>query len=254
MVCELAYVSDERLCTILSWFAQGKLRVALTQSKEQQRKVYDLGCPAYCENLISGFQKKKNSHDENGLLPIDLPRPPNGFKSLIRFAVNLLEFTASNAYLRGTLFYSIFSNTIVLSDIDHAQRYREHLLRNNHRCPAILTMTGDLIASDGLMDPNRRCPNSMDQLRFTFGELPATEKSEYQKQLKLLGALNELRTMRSEMNIVQLEVQQCEKELATRQQVLRPTIKELETKLAMLKEKTEKLHHRNSPPAKRKKR
>lgn len=240
------------MCTILSWFAQAKLKVALTQNKEQQRKVYDLGCPAYSETLISGFQKK-GGYDPNGLLPIDLPRPPDGFRSSINFAVNLLEFTPRNAYLRGTLFYSVFSNTIVLSDLDHAQKYREHLLKSHHRCPAILTMGGDVLAGDGLMDPNRRCPPRLDQLRYTFGELPPTEKPEYQTKLNTLRKLNELRESTSEVNLVRQEVQQCEIDLKERQKMLQPRITQLEEMLSTIREKAEQIPDAARPPPSKKK-
>lgn len=251
LVCELAYVSDVKLCTILSWYAQAKLKVAVTQKKEQQKKVYDLGCPAYSENLISGFQKR-GGYDKNSLLPIDLPHPPSGFRSRIRFAVNLLELTQENAYLRGTLFYSIFGNTIVLSDLEHGQRYREHLIASHHRCPAILTMEGDLIAADGLMDPNRKCPSSLAQLRFTFGEYPVTESPEYQKQLTTIRQLNDLRQATSDVNFILQEAQQCEFDLNERYKTLQPRITELEGMLASIRQKTEKIAA--SPAAKRKRR
>ena len=211
------------------------MKVALCETKEQQRKVYNLGYPAYSENLICGFQQRGyNANRDGGVLPLDLPKPPNGFKSKIQFAVNLLEFTEENARLRRTLFFSVFNKTIVVDDLESAQLYREHLVRLNQKCPAILTMNGDLISGDGLMDPNRKCPRRLEDLRFTFGELPPTGKPEFHRLVADLHKLEELRNATRDTNVSQQEVQQCEKDLRDRQSVLEPRIMELETKLRLL--------------------
>jgi len=239
----LAHVSDEKICRILSWFAQGKMKVALCETKEQQRKVYNLGCPAYSENLISGFQQRGyNANRNEGLLPLDLPTPPNNFKSKIQFAVNLLEFTNENAHLRRTLFFSVFSNTIVLDDLESAQVYREHLIRSHRKCPAILTMNGDMISGDGLMDPNRKCPQRLEDLRFTFGELPHTGKPEFHRLVADLHKLEELRKATFDTSVSQQEVQQCNKDFRERQSALEPRITELEAKLRDARFKIETLN------------
>lgn len=239
LVCELAYVSDENLCRILSWYAQSKMKVALCETREQQRKVYDLGCPAYSESLIVGFNRRGHNTQNTDLLPIDLPRPPNGFRSQIDFAVNLLEFTEENRHLRSTLYWSVFSRTIVVSDLEQAQRYREHVVKLKQPCPAILTLTGDLIASDGLMDPSRKCPLKMTMLRYTFGELPLKQRNEFQTLQTSLHTLEELRRARVDADIAGETVKQCQIELRQKDALLSPKIQELQKRLDAIRKSTD---------------
>lgn len=230
LVCELAYVSDVNICRILSWYAQGKMKVALCEKKEQQRTVYDLGYPAYAEDLIMGFQKRGYFHNPKDLLPIDLPKPPDGFKSKIHFAVNLLEFIEENQYLRATLFWSVFGKTIVVQDLDSAQAYRAHLLRMKQPCPAILTLNGNLLAADGLMDPKRRSPERLDSLNFTFGELPVTQKPQYSNLKFELESLHSLRQIVSDCETFEQEVRQYQLNYQDKQTINTPIIRDLENK------------------------
>lgn len=249
-------MSEENLCRILSWYAQGKMRVALTETREQQRKVYDLGCPAYAESLLVGFNRHGFNSKRDDMLPIDLPSPPPGFRSRIDFAVNLLQFQEKYKYLRSTLFWSVFSRTIVVKDLEHAQKYREHVVKLKQPCPAILTMNGDLIASDGLMDPGRRCPPSMRQLKYTFGELPPTEKHEYQNSKTELDRLEELKNAKYDNDVLAQHVEHAKKVLQNQERLNNPKIEQLEKKLKTLRaeaEKVEGLHKGPSPTKKRKK-
>ena len=245
LVCELAYVADENNCRILSWYAQPKMKVALCETREQQKKVYDLGCPAYSKNLINSFRKRGFDGDNGELLPIDLPDPPKNFKSSIDFAVNLLEFKDDDKNLRATLFWSIFNRTIVVKDIEHAQRYREHVIKQKQPCPAILTYQGDLLASDGLMDPGRRCPPKLEQLRYSFSELPPTERKEYYQLKDDMLKVEELRRITFELNVMGQEVKQYQIDLTNKQKSVMPLIKEHELNLTGLKRKAESIKNQS---------
>ena len=142
LVCELAYVTDETHCRILSWYAQAKMKVAYCDTKEQQNKVYNLKVPAYAKTLLFPFSKEGYDPESGLPLPIELPDPPKGFKSPIDLAVNLLHFKEEHRGLRASLFYSVFNRTIVVKDVASAQQYRAHVIKMKKPCPAILTMNG----------------------------------------------------------------------------------------------------------------
>ncbi|XP_065660153.1 structural maintenance of chromosomes flexible hinge domain-containing protein 1 isoform X3 [Hydra vulgaris] len=251
LVCELAFVSDPNLSKILSWYVQSKMRVALCETLEQQRKVYELGYPAYSESLIHGYYKNNLITSQENLIPIKITPPPN-FLSPIRYAINLLEFKEGYSYLRSTLYWSLFSYTLVVNTLDDAQRYREHIIRqNNTSCHAILTLNGDLIASDGLMDPQRRCPKSIENLKYAFGELPATERKEYNDLQHERRRLEELRKLRFSMVVAEQDVQQSVKNLRDKEETLMPQIIKLEQKRENLKRLAD--DNLNLTPNKRKK-
>lgn len=228
------------------------MRVALCETRGQQKKVYDMGCPAYSLNLMFPYHKRGFDPMKEDLLPIDLPDPPKGFQSPIDLAVNLLEFKRENKHLRSTLFWSIFQRTIVVKDIEHAQKYREHVIKLKVSCPAILTSFGDLLAADGLMDPGRRCPPSLENLRYTFGELPPLERAEFCNMKSDREKLEALRQVAVELNMLDKEVKQSQLDLSKKQKQIAPLIKEHEEKLNCVKRKAEKLQTETSNVKKRK--
>ena len=228
------------------------MRVALCETREQQRKVYDLGCPAYSESLMKNFSRGNISSNPENLLTIEIPDPPPGFNSFIRCAVNLLEFKEHYSYLRSSLYWSVFSRTLVVNDLDHAQRYREHLTLLGHNCPAILTLSGDLLAADGLMDPQRRCPKRIDDLRYTFGELPPTEKKEYKDLQTERRRLDELRGLTFDMINAEQAVQASEKNFREKEDVILPVISKLELKREHVKRMADELSSTLSPNKRRK--
>ncbi|XP_078348913.1 structural maintenance of chromosomes flexible hinge domain-containing protein 1-like [Oculina patagonica] len=235
IVAELAYVSDPLLARILSWYLQSKMQVALTSTTEQQRKVYDAGYSAYCEATLLSFMKRDFDGSDGKPLPLELPNPPPNYRSPIEFAVNLLEFTSDNGYLRCSLFWNLLSKTIVVKDLKSGQAYREHLTRMRQPCPTILTRDGNMIASDGLMDPKRRCPARIEDLRFAFGALPARETARYRELRERCEALDRLSLTvdRHEKEIE--DVRAKEEQLSLVKKSLSPRITELERELRKLR-------------------
>ena len=188
-MAELACVTDPKLACLLSWYLQSKLGNAVTKTTEQQRKVYGAGYAAYCEATLLPYSRRDFDGSDGKALPLELPAPPPQFPSSIEFAVNLLEFSGDRGYLRSTLFWQLLSRTIVVKDLTSGQTYREHLTKMRHQCPTILTRDGHLISSDGLMDPRRRCPKRLDELKLAFGALPVTETPGYQEERANLECL-----------------------------------------------------------------
>ncbi|KAK2571643.1 Structural maintenance of chromosomes flexible hinge domain-containing protein 1 [Acropora cervicornis] len=235
IVAELAYVSDPLLARILSWHLQSKMSVALTSTTEQQRKVYDAGYSAYCEATLLGFSKRDFDGNDGKPLPLELPSPPSNYRSPIEFAVNLLEFTGENGYLRCTLFWNLLSKTIVVKDLRSGQIYREHLTKMKQSCPTILTRDGNMIASDGLMDPKRRCPARLEDLKFAFGAMPARETAKHRDLTEKCEALEKLHRV-CESHEKEIEnVREREERLNEVKRSLTPQINELERELRKLR-------------------
>ena len=235
IVAELAYVSDPLLARILSWFLQSKMQVALTSTSEQQRKVYDAGFSAYCEATLLPFMRRDFDGSDGKQLPLELPSPPSNYRSTIEFAVNLLEFTSENGYLRSSLFWNLLSKTIVVKDLKSGQMYREHLTKMRQSCPTILTRDGNMIASDGLMDPKRRCPARIEDLKFSFGALPPRETVVYQDLKEKCEALTRLQLVYEKHDKEMGDVRAREEQLSTVRRSLSPRINELERELRKLR-------------------
>lgn len=228
-------MSDPLLARILSWYLQSKMQVALTSTTEQQRKVYDAGYSAYCEATLLSFMKRDFDGSDGKPLPLELPAPPPSYRSPIEFAVNLLEFTSENGYLRCTLFWNLLSKTIVVKDLKAGQMYREHLTRMRQPCPTILTRDGNMIASDGLMDPKRRCPVRIEELKFAFGALPPRESAGYRELVERCEALGRLQVVYERHDKEVEDVRWREEQLNTVRRNLSPRITELERELRKLR-------------------
>lgn len=233
-MAELAYVSDPLINRLLSWYLQSKMSVALTTTSEQQRKVYDAGFPSYCEATLFPYSKNNFDGSSGAKLPIELPHPPSRFNSSIEFAVNLLEFSEENARLRSSLYWAVLGKTIVLNDLRSGQMYREHLVKMKQPCPAILTKDGNMIASDGLMDPKRRCPESFDRLKAHFGEMPPCESARYRELRSKVTSLEMLNKAMDELESAQERTRRAEEKLKQERSWLSPRITELERELRKL--------------------
>ena len=252
VVAELAHVSDPLLARILSWFLQSKMQVALTSTTEQQRKVYDAGCPAYCEATLLPFSKRDFDGSDGKSLPLELPSPPSNYRSPIEFAVNLLEFTSDNGYLRCSLFWNLLSKTIVVNDLKSGQTYREHLTKMKQSCPTILTRDGKMIASDGLMDPKRKCPDRLEDLKFAFGALPPRETPQYRQLKEKCESLGRLQKVCENHETEMVQGRAREERLNELRKSLSPRINELEKELRKLRPGLER--DSSEPPDKRRKR
>ncbi|XP_073245527.1 structural maintenance of chromosomes flexible hinge domain-containing protein 1-like [Porites lutea] len=252
IVAELAHVSDPLLARILSWFLQSKMQVALTSTTEQQRKVYDAGCPAYCEATLLPFSKRDFDGSDGKSLPLELPSPPSNYRSPIEFAVNLLEFTSDNGYLRCSLFWNLLSKTIVVNDLKSGQTYREHLTKMKQSCPTILTRDGKMIASDGLMDPKRKCPDRLEDLKFAFGALPPRETPQYRQLKEKCESLGRLQKVCENHETEMVQGRSREERLNELRKSLSPRINELEKELRKLRPGLER--DSSEPPDKRRKR
>ena len=112
----------------------------------------------------------RNDHEKaEGRLPI--PRI-NFNRGNPEYMVNLIELPAHNEYLRDTLFYGIYQDTILIDTIEMAQEYRE-MLGRVPTVPTIYTRDGAVMASNGLMSPK---PPANVKIPFIYGELPVDDE------------------------------------------------------------------------------
>ena len=55
----------------------------------------------------------------------------------------MVKLDAENEYLRDSVFYDIFGQSILFDDMDHAVEYRTQLLQKNKKPSNIYTLKGD---------------------------------------------------------------------------------------------------------------
>lgn len=120
-------------------------------------------------------------------------------------------------------------------------------------CPTILTRDGNMIASDGLMDPKRRCPQRLEDLKFAFGALPARETMHYRELKERCEALERLNATVVKYEQEMKGVRAKDEQLSNTRKSLLPRINDLERELRKLR--TPEKERDNSEPAdKRRKR
>jgi hypothetical protein len=111
---------------------------------------------------------------DKGELPL---APLSGVAGHPRYLVNLIQLRSSDEHLRDTVFWNIFRNSLLFEDLDSATKYRQTLAKNCKPPVQVVTKKGDVIATDGMMDPGNRIEAK--KLRFMFGEMPAREMEGY---------------------------------------------------------------------------
>ena len=95
-------------------------------------------------------------------------------------------------------------------------------------------MNRDLLAGDGLMNPSRKCPARMDQLRFTFGEIPPKEREDYRELQSTIEKVEALRLVTFELGVLSQAVSQCQIDVSNNQREVLPLIRETHTLWAIL--------------------
>ena len=89
------------------------------------------------------------------------------------------------------------------------------------------------------MDPSRKCPARMDQLRFTFGEIPPKEREDYRELQSTIEKVEALRLVTFELGVLSQAVSQCQIDVSNKQREVMPHIRVYEGKLNDLKRKAD---------------
>lgn len=78
----------------------------------------------------------------------------------------MLKLEPRNEYLRDTLFWHMFRNTLLFKDFADAVRYGRDLANDNKPAQSMYSEDGQQVLADGILDPNAVNPSKLD---FVFG-------------------------------------------------------------------------------------
>ena len=92
----------------------------------------------------------------------------------------------------------------------------------------------------------------MDQLRYTFGDIPPKEKEDYHELQQSIQKVRDVRKLVTELSTIGQEVAQCQVDYTEKQKNLVPLIKDYENKLTVLKRKADDIRSSESVAKKKK--
>ncbi|EDO36680.1 predicted protein [Nematostella vectensis] len=146
-VAHLAQVEDDAVARVLSWHMASDMDCVVTLTTSKAKEVYS------------------QSNGQQQVLPLDsiyrrslpewtrpLPHIRNGPRNYSPpgnpvYARDMLRFPAETDNCK-TVFGMLLGDTIILDDLDSANKYRQEVVKFSH-CPTILTRSGDRIRSNG---------------------------------------------------------------------------------------------------------
>ena len=191
-VIDLGYVEDKTEALILSNMAKRHCGSLVVKDSATAREMYDKGIAAWSlehmlpfrvpcngRNPAKKFRKRNEAEMARASLPLDVLRNVPGRPE---YLVNLVSLDKENEHLRDTLFWSIFKKSLLFDDLPSGSAYRDGEIRKGRSAPAIFTRKGEMIRSDGLMDPSNKVNlNASDQRRggFVFGAQPASATEDF---------------------------------------------------------------------------
>ena len=77
-------------------------------------------------------------------------------------------------FLRDTLLFNMFGNSVLFNDMNSALDYRKYLVQNDIRPPSMYTLEGTRLTSQALLDPGPS-GTKPERLDFVFGEQPSRD-------------------------------------------------------------------------------
>lgn len=197
-VVDLAWVTDEREALLLSWAAGamamdgksvsssssrkkstngssggGFMKALVYANDSDARKLKRLGAYFPLDKMVSvrpELLEREGLADNSELsLPLIETRKGSRIPGNPRHMVNVLSMDAEGPHdLRGTVFYAIFKNKIIINSNADAEKYLAFLHEERVADkPFIYTlMEGRCYRGDGLVTPNDTMPAKLD---FVFG-------------------------------------------------------------------------------------
>jgi hypothetical protein len=192
-VVDLAFVNDFELAKILSLAAQKYMDAVVVNTTEEALQFYAAGIKTMILDQLSPFVIRKPSGTERRSeaeklkkkLPVG-PHRPGKFKNMEnipgnpRMMINLLQLTPENEELRDTLFWNIFSSSILFDNLSAALDYRREIVKAGLPIPFIYTVNGDRLDGTAMLSPvhtgstssasSSSSPISETQLSYIFGE------------------------------------------------------------------------------------
>ncbi|KAK6167424.1 hypothetical protein SNE40_021458 [Patella caerulea] len=142
----LAMVEDDDIARVLSWHMSADMDCIVTHTSKKAKEIYrDTGGRQQVLPLDSIY--RRSLPDWSKPLPHTRHRPSWKPQGNPRYARDMLIFPNDEDSCR-IVFGMLLGDTLILDSLDHANTYRQEIVRNSH-CPTILTVEGDRIRSNG---------------------------------------------------------------------------------------------------------
>ena len=169
-VVAIGHVADETEARVLSWAAGKRITAVLAHDSTAQKRLDALNRASYAEDQMVPYRVKENgsyrprttSEMRTCMLPLQLPLKQGETVILDeeevcigsdipvpQFAVNMFQLTVDKERHRDTLLWNMYKHTLVMPSREDAVRYRQACAKQNRICPAIYTLDGRCIQSDG---------------------------------------------------------------------------------------------------------
>ena len=87
-----------------------------------------------------------------------------------QYLINLIRLQPQLEYLRDTLFYAIYKDSLLFDTLDSALNYKRKCFQQNRQVGNLYTLQGDRILSNGILNPDKSAKLEGARLRFVYGQ------------------------------------------------------------------------------------
>ena len=163
IVATLGFVEDEHMARLLSWAAGDSMTAYLFPTNElQNRAVKQHRLLCYSMETLGSFYIQERGGVRRPRTPREVASKSlplgdmSGVNGFIDFAVNIIQLPPNEENLRDTLFWNVYSRTMVFHTSEQGQEYMKECRKKRQQCPTIICFRdGIKIMSSGLMGGNR---------------------------------------------------------------------------------------------------
>ena len=210
-VVAVGMVPDRRMAELLSWYATTRnMKAVICQTNADYKRVKQLQRDVTVYSLQDTEEfNARDKTKEQIVKEKRLPMNPLDAKFNYRgHAVNMIVLREEDEHLRQSVFWSMFSNTVILGTEDDALAYREFCKHRGARRPTILCYEdGRRLRASGPLDGEDKFGSSeARRLEFVFGGQDPQETEAFKAQLmakekveKLFPLYQDLEAVRGQM-------------------------------------------------------
>eukprot|EP01117_Protostelium_nocturnum_P010648 TRINITY_DN3833_c0_g2_i1.p1 TRINITY_DN3833_c0_g2~~TRINITY_DN3833_c0_g2_i1.p1 ORF type:complete len:1981 (-),score=726.02 TRINITY_DN3833_c0_g2_i1:3-5945(-) len=193
IVSDLFFVDDEKISEVLAKFNAKRMNATIFENVQTFNHYHNKYRNAESFTCISLSNCDKRDPRRELVQPQGAPL--DGF---LGYVLHTIRLRPHHEYLRDTVAWSLFADTILFRNVPQGQIYRDWCKHNQKKCPLILTVEDceSIDARGWTAIGKSRTP----QNPFSFGAYPDSEKSYYEaaknSQLELLEKIRELKKNR----------------------------------------------------------
>ncbi|GAB5033194.1 structural maintenance of chromosomes flexible hinge domain-containing protein 1-like [Nannochloropsis oceanica] len=234
-VVTVGMVPDRRLAELLSWYATTrnmKAVICQTNADYKRVKLLQRDVTVYSLQDTEEFRSRDKTREQI-LKDKRLPLPPIDAKFNYRgHAVNMIVLREEDEHLRQSVFWSMFSNTVILGTEDDALAYREYCKHRGIRRPTILCyQDGRRLRASGPLDGEDKFGSSeARRLEFVFGGQDPQETEAFKAQLMAKDKVDELFVVYQELDVIRGQMQAKKQDVRMLELQKRVSAMELELK------------------------